>query len=103
LIDLSTEEEKHRFAEPGKQEVEAVFLDENGKLTVIILSEEYESQRYKMWFQQKHGMTSLVNWISIGEYTSHDLDMVPGRFFRKAINQARGIFSDRRKKEKKAQ
>lgn len=85
------------------QKVESV-ADKDGKLTVVILSEEFEGQKYRMRFQQKHGKTALVHLDSVGEYTPKgDPGWVPARFFNPAISQARAIFTDHRARERKKQ
>ncbi len=81
---------------------ELIFKDGNkdGELvTIIITSEVFNEEQYKMWFEQKHGMTSIAYYESTGEYKPQ-VDMVPARFFNPAIHQARAIFSDYRKKRK---
>lgn len=69
--------------------------DKNGPLeTVIIRTEEWESQQYLIHFEQKNRRTSVRKVISIGEYCpTDDPGWAPPCLFKPAIDQARAIFA----------
>jgi len=81
----------------GSATIEEVIRINGLVKTIIILTDEFEGEQYKVWFSQKGKRVSISCFESVGEYKSRT-DWVPNRFLTSEIwKRVRGIFSENKK------
>jgi len=81
----------------GNATIEEVIRINGLVATIIILTEEFEGEKYKVWFNQKGKRVGISCFEPVGEYRP-GTDWVPSRFLTSAIwRHVRGIFNENRK------